>query len=136
MQRIVVRNDLPGYFLTVSQTEREPMLHMVRRDQVNEAEQAVWKANPRSRPRPPAPRPEKDAEPAPLPLLQPILRMLTEGGIARIRADFPGWDVYSLKADFDSWINQDPAREPKDYEAAFYGFVRQRHHRNQHQLRR
>jgi plasmid replication initiation protein len=135
MQRIVARNDLPGYFLTVSQTEREPMLHMVRRDQVNDAEQAAWKANPRPRPRPLAPRPEKDAEPAPLPLLRPILRMLTDGGIARIRTDFPGWDVYSLKADFDSWIDQDPAREPKDYEAAFYGFVRQHHHRNQHQLR-
>jgi hypothetical protein len=137
MQRIVTRNDLPGFFLTLSQTEREPMLHMVRRDQMSEAEQEAWKANPpRPRPRRPAPQPETDAEPLPLPLplLRPLLRMLTEGSIARIRADFPGWDVYSLKADFDSWISEDPAREPKDYEAAFYGFVRQHHHRNRHQL--
>jgi plasmid replication initiation protein len=135
MQRIVVRNDLPGYFLTVSQTEREPMLHMVRRDQVNEAEQAAWKANP-PRPRPrPVPIPEKRPEPSQLPLLRPLLRNLSDRGIERIRTDFPGWDVYALKAEFDTWIGQDPAREPKDYEAAFYGFVRQHHHRNQHQLR-
>ena len=70
-----------------------------------------------------------------LPLLRPLLRTLSDHGIERIRADFPGWDVYALKAEFDGWIGQEPAREPKDYEAAFYGFVKQHHHRNQHQLR-
>jgi hypothetical protein len=68
-------------------------------------------------------------------LLRPLLRNLSDRGIERIRADFPGWDVYALKAEFDTWIDQDPGRQPKDYEAAFYGFVRQHHHRNQHQLR-
>ena len=135
MQRIVARNDLPGFLLTLSQGEGEPVLHMVRRDQVSEAEQAAWQSNPRpSRPRP-APTPEKSPDPPQLPLLRPLLRTLSDHGIERIRADFPGWDVYALKAEFDGWIGQEPAREPKDYEAAFYGFVKQHHHRNQHQLR-
>ena len=135
MHRIVTRNDLPGFLLTLSQGEREPIVHMVRRDQVSEAEQGAWKSNPRpARPRP-VPKPEKGPAPLPLPLLRPILRTLTEQGIARVRADFPGWDVYALQAEFNTWIAEDPAREPRDYEAAFYGFVRQHHHRNQHQLR-
>lgn len=135
MHRIVARNDLPGFLLTLSQGDREPILHMVRRDQMSESDQVAWKSNPRpSRPSP-APKPEKNLDPSPLPLLRPILRTLTEQGIARVRADFSGWDVYALKADFDTWIDQDPTREPHDYEAAFYGFVRQHHHRNQHKLR-
>ena len=131
MQRIVARNDLPGYLLTLSQGEGEPFLHMVRRDEVSEAELTAQKANPRRKPRL-APKPSPLT---PLPLLRRILRMLKDDTLERIRSDFPGWDVYALKADFDSWIDADPTREPKDYEAAFYGFVRQHHYRNQHQLR-
>jgi plasmid replication initiation protein len=133
-QRIVARNDLPGFLLTLSQGEGEPLLHMVRRDQMSEADQAAWKSNPRpSRPRA-APTPEKSPDPPPLPLLRPLLRNLSDRSIERIRTDFPGWDVYFLKAEFDSWIGEDPVREPKDYEAAFYGFVKQHHQRNRHQL--
>jgi plasmid replication initiation protein len=134
MQRIVARNDLPGFLLTASQGEGEPILHMVRRNQLSEAEQVAWQSNPRpSRPRP-APAADRSPGPPPLPLLRPLLRILSDRGIERIRADFPGWDVYALKAEFDTWIDQDSARQPKDYEAAFYGFVRQHHQRNQHQL--
>ena len=134
MQRIVARNDLPGFLLTASQGEGEPILHMVRRNQLSEAEQVAWQSNPRpSRPRP-APAADRSPGPPPLPLLRPLLRTLSDRGIERIRADFPGWDVYALKAEFDTWIDQDSARQPKDYEAAFYGFVRQHHQRNQHQL--
>ena len=50
--------------------------------------------------------------------------------IQRIRYDFPGWDVYMLQADFDRWLADAPDRTPKDYEAAFYGFVRQHQARN------
>ena len=136
MQRIVARNDLPGFLLTLSQREREPILHMVRRDQVSEAEQVAWKSNLRlARPRPVSSRSMKDPDPSPLPLLRPILRILTEQGIARVRAHFPDWDIYALQAEFNTWIDEDPAREPRDYDAAFYGFVRQHHHRNRYQLR-
>jgi plasmid replication initiation protein len=134
LQRIVARNDLPGFLLTASQGEGEPILHMVRRNQLSEAEQVAWQSNPRpSRPRL-APAADRSPGPLPLPLLRPLLRTLSDRGIERIRADFPGWDVYALKAEFDTWIDQDSARQPKDYEAAFYGFVRQHHQRNQHQL--
>jgi hypothetical protein len=121
--------------LALTQPERsEPILHMVRRDQLSEAQQAAWKANPPTRPRPSA-KPEKAPDPPRLPLLRPILRFVSEDVYARIRADFPGWDVYSLKADFDRWIDQDPSREPKNYEAAFYGFVKQHDRRNPQQPR-
>jgi hypothetical protein len=56
--------------------------------------------------------PDKAASSAPLPLLRPIMRRLTEPSIARIRTDFPGWDVYALKAEFDTWLDADAAREP------------------------
>ena len=134
MQRIVARNDLPGFLLTASQGEGEPILHMVRRNQLSEAEQVAWQSNPRPSRRRPAPAADRSPGPPPLPLLRPLLRTLSDRGIERIRADFPGWDVYALKAEFDTWIDQDSARQPKDYEAAFYGFVRQHHQRNQHQL--
>ncbi len=32
--------------------------------------------------------------------------------------------------EFHEWLDADPTREPKNYEAAFYGFVRQHHQRN------
>jgi hypothetical protein len=135
IQRIAARDDLPGYLLALSQQEGEPLLHMVRRDQMTEAQQAAWKTNPPVKPRPAA-KPEKAPDPSPLPLLRPILRFLSEDTVARVRADFPGWDVYTLKAEFDSWLDEDPAREPKNYEAAFYGFVKQHNRRNLHQLAR
>jgi hypothetical protein len=43
---------------------------------------------------------------------------------------------YALKADFDEWIDAVPAREPQNYNAAFYGFVKQHHERNRSQAHR
>ena len=45
-----------------------------------------------------------------------------------IRRDFPGWDLYVLQTEFDAWIADN--RAPDDYQAAFYGFVRQHHARH------
>jgi plasmid replication initiation protein len=135
MQRIAARNDLPGFSLTLGQgSDGEPTMHMVRRDQVEEGEKASRKATPRPR-KPTIPKNDKPASPATLPLLRPLLRDLTDRNIARIRTDFPGWDVYALKAEFDAWIDANPAREPLNYTAAFYGFVKQHNERNRHQLR-
>ena len=73
-----------------------------------------------------APRPPKPKEPPPgEPMALFIHRDLDDTTIARVRKDFPGWDIYALKAEFDSWIDGDPKRIPKDYRKAFYGFVRQ-----------
>lgn len=65
-----------------------------------------------------------------LPLLNPLIRSLSERMIVQVRHEFPGWDVYALKADFDEWLDADASREPKDYEAAFYGFVKNHHQRS------
>jgi hypothetical protein len=136
MQRIVARNDLPGFLLALGEgSDGEPTIHMVRRDQVEESDRANWKPAPRSRPRKVLTNPDKATVPGALPLLRPIMRELTDRNIARIRADFPGWDVYALKAEFDTWLDASTAREPANYSAAFYGFVKQHHDRNRHQLR-
>jgi plasmid replication initiation protein len=137
MLRILVRNDLPGFWLATSQgSDGEPMIHMVRRDYVSESEIEQWKATPR---RPPAPSQKRDSEPhvpAPpsLPLLRPLTRQLSDRSLMRIRTDFPGWDIYVLKDEFDTWLNGNASREPTDYEAAFYGFVRKHHENDKYQL--
>ena len=92
-----------------------------------------------SRPRRHAPRPRpaqaNESPPAhDLPLLSPIIRTLSERTIAQIRSEFPGWDIYALQADFNEWLDEDPTRAPKNYEAAFYGWVRQHHARNRFQV--
>jgi hypothetical protein len=72
-------------------------------------------------------RAKKPKEAAPLPLFN---RDISDDMLARIRSDFPGWDVYQLKAEFNQWIYEQPDRMPKNFEAAFYGFVRQHAARN------
>ena len=109
-------------------------MHMLRRDCAAESE--TQSAVPAQR-QTPRPKPKADApvpQPQSLPLLKPLLRNLSDRCILRVRSDFPGWDIYALKSDFDSWLDQDATREPKDYEAAFYGFVKQHHARNRHQV--
>lgn len=59
---------------------------------------------------------------------------LSDNALAMIRRDFAGWDIYSLKAEFDSWIAQNPDKVPERYEAAFYGFVKRYHEKNKYQL--
>ena len=54
---------------------------------------------------------------------------------AAVRRDFPGWDVHALKAEFDTWVAGAADRAPRDYQKAFYGFVKQHHARNKHELR-
>jgi hypothetical protein len=50
--------------------------------------------------------------------------------LARVRKDFPRWDVYALKSEYDRWLDADAQRAPKSYDAAFYGFVRSHTARN------
>lgn len=129
--RIIGRNDLPGFALAVrSETDGEPLVHMVKREHAGEGQPQTWRAAPR-----PGPCERSQAQgdsdgDRPLPLLTRILRDLSERTIVQVRREFPGWDVYALKAEFDQWLDADPTREPKDYGAAFYGFARQHHERN------
>ena len=120
MQTLVKRNALPGYHLALEHGEGEPTLRMTRLDQ------PVIEAEPPKRKSPNRRKPAKP--PAPIPLLDHA--DLTDDTIRRIRTDFPGWDVYALKAEFDTWIADDPDRRPDNYQSAFYGFVRRFEARN------
>jgi plasmid replication initiation protein len=135
--RIVTRNDLPGFVVTVRPgSDGEPVIHMVRREYADNSD--VQAAAPLSRqsnlPQPKQEPSRQSSRSLSLPLLNPLTRALSDRCLHNVRRDFPGWDIYALKADFDSWLDQDAAREPQDYEAAFYGFVKQHHSRNRHQV--
>jgi plasmid replication initiation protein len=133
--RIIQRNDLPGISLSVrSEKEGEPLVHMVRREFAGQGEQQKWNPAPKHAPRfRPAPQAET-ATSHDLPLLTPIIRALSDRTITQIRSEFPGWDIYVLQAEFNEWLDADPDRKPKNYEAAFYGWVRQHHARNRVQV--
>jgi hypothetical protein len=125
--KIVRENDLPGFALALEAGASDPLLRMTRREMVvTEPQTAMRGASPTKK------RPARTAEPAQqLPLLR---AHLADDMLARIRREFPGWDVYALKAEFDSWLHDDPERAPDNYGSAFYGFVKQYHARNRHML--
>lgn len=121
---IVRRNDIPGFHLSLEAARGEPVLRMVRAEFANgEAAGKFHAPKPRELVRPSSGTPS-----AILPLFGQ--RALSETTITRIRHDFPDWDIYALQAQFDAWLNGATDRAPKNYEAAFYGFVKQHHARN------
>jgi plasmid replication initiation protein len=128
--KIVQSNDLPGFSLSLrTGSDSEPLVHMVKREYAGEGELRDSKPTPRPMPRPrPVSHNEHRADD--LPLLSPIIRTLSERAIAQVRKEFPGWDIYALQAAFNEWLDGDSARTPANYEAAFYGWVRQHHARN------
>lgn len=133
--RIVQRNDLPGFSLSVrSGSEGEPLVHMVKREYAGQGEQQEWKPTLKQTPRPRQAPHSDAARTHDLPLLTPIIRTLSERAIAQIRKEFPGWDIYALQGAFNEWLDADSARVPANYEAAFYGWVRQHHARNRSQV--
>ena len=132
--RIVKRNDLPAFSLSPrAGSEREPLVHMLRREYAGQGDQHEWKPTPRHAARSKQAK-ESSAPTSDLPLLSPILRALSDRTISQIRSEFPRWDIYALQATFNEWLDADPTRAPKNYEAAFYGWVRQHHTRNRAQV--
>jgi plasmid replication initiation protein len=128
MQAIIRHNDLPGFDLNLEfTTSKEPSLRMCRR-----AEDKPEQRSSRRKAGPPvmAHPPEPAAEPRrAMPLFSP---RLTDETLARVRRDFPMWDVYAIKAEFDAWLADNLARRPDDYQAAFYGFIRRHDAENRH----
>ena len=114
MTKIVNRNELPGYDLTLGEGRGDdPVLTMTRTDAPETPQE------PRQ-----TPNGSAGAQGAPQLPLSPRGH-LTDETIRLVRSKFPGWDVYALKAEFDDWIDAKPdKREPDDYQRAFYGFVR------------
>jgi plasmid replication initiation protein len=133
--RNLKRNDLPGFALSVrSESEGEPLVHMLRRDYAGQGEHLEWKPTPKAGPRA---KPSHQTEligTHDLPLLNSLTRSLSEQTITQIRRECPGWDVYALQSNFDQWLDKDPARSPKNYEAAFLGWVRRHHSLNRFQV--
>jgi Initiator Rep protein, WH2/Initiator Replication protein, WH1 len=65
-----------------------------------------------------------EARPAMLPLSGGSSSGLTAKQLTRFRRDFPGFDIPWLEREFREWVaEQDP---PKDYAAAFYGFMKRK----------
>jgi plasmid replication initiation protein len=109
---------IPGFDIQVEQGRaKEPSLRMIRQSQAETVSAPPAQAKPAKTVRRTAQRS--------LPLLPPAPNngFLTEQTIANVRKDFPGWDVYAIKADFDEWLDTRPDI-PDDYNAAFYGFAR------------
>ena len=110
-------NELPGIDLSLELTGKEPSLRMTR-----------WTAGPAARLAANSRSPAQSAPPRALPLFN----TLTDETLERVRRDFPGWDVYALKAEFDAWLAYDGRRQPEDYQTAFHGFMRRHDARNRH----
>jgi plasmid replication initiation protein len=124
MQAIANENELPNFDLSLEHGKREPLLRMIRRD----AAQAS--AEPQSVPREqPSGASAPAVSPPPALALFQQRRVLSAETVARIRRDFPGWDLGELQTEFDAWLAGNEGRSPANYEAAFYGFVRQHHAR-------
>lgn len=135
IQAIVRRNAVPEFVFRLEDDDRggEPILRMVRRDLVGDDIAALPPV--RRRKAKTSAKTHQEAPQGPSKGTLPLFQQLSEETIANVRRDFRGWDVYALKGDFDAWLSDNPERQPKDYNAAFYGFVKAYHARNKHQLR-
>ena len=56
--------------------------------------------------------------------------------IAYLREKCPGWDLYTLHAEFERWVAADPARTPANWQKAFIGWVKRHHEKHGTNLRR
>ncbi len=119
MLAIARRNDLPGFDLALELTGKEPSLRMSRR-----AADTPGKGTP---PQPKVALTHMPAARSGRPPSLSLFNTLADETLERVRRDFPGWDIYAVKAEFDAWLDEDSERQPDDYQTAFYGFMR-RHH--------
>jgi plasmid replication initiation protein len=114
--KIVRENAVPQYHFCIEGTDENPLIRMTRRSDLLEPDKPTTMT--RKKPRA---RPQKVKEH--LPQL-PFPNHLTEQTILLVRENFPGWDIYALKAQYDTWITEKTDRAPTDYNKAFFGFVR------------
>ena len=60
---------------------------------------------------------------------------MTEETVAHLRNECPGWDLYALHAEFETWVNASSDRTPASWQKAFIGWVRRHHEKHKHELR-
>lgn len=61
---------------------------------------------------------------------------MTEDTAEHLRTTCPGWDLHALHAEFERWVDADPARLPANWQKAFIGWVKRHHEKHRHELRR
>jgi plasmid replication initiation protein len=60
---------------------------------------------------------------------------MTEETVNLLRAECPGWDLYTLHAEFETWTKASADRTPANWQKAFIGWVRRHHDKHRHELR-
>lgn len=60
---------------------------------------------------------------------------MTEDTVNLLRAECPGWDLYTLHAEFEAWTKASADRTPANWQKAFIGWVRRHHDKRKHELR-
>lgn len=157
--KLAEKNDLPGYNLSVESTKgTEPAIRMRRVDGKDGAGQSLVSldANENVSPgkqqmRSEAPAPSSPPTPAPVAeaidarhLIRSAVAglstaatrgFMTDETIDYLRANYAGWDLHTLHAEFEQWVNGDRERTPVDWQKAFIGFVKRHHEKNRHILK-
>ncbi|MXO67087.1 replication initiator protein A [Altericroceibacterium endophyticum] len=60
---------------------------------------------------------------------------MTDETIEYLRRTCPGWDLYRLHAEFETWVNAEQDRVPTHWQKAFIGWVKRHDEDNRHLLR-
>lgn len=162
--KVAERNALPGYDLIVEQSGRdEPLLRMRRNDtkgdgltlppeELAPVDEPPEKVSSRklSETRP-GNSPQYGAGKGASPVLVDARSMIrtavvglsdaaTRGFMADdtinlLRTECPGWDLYALHAEFETWVGASAERTPANWQKAFIGWVRRHHEKHKHELR-
>ena len=150
--RLAERDALPGYGVSVEQGRGgEPNLRMRRIDGKGGAEKGLPEASASANVSP-GKLGDVQAPPAPTSaqaldarsLIRSTVTGLSQAGtrgymtdetIDTLRNSCPGWDLYALHAEFETWVSASPERTPADWQRAFIGWVRRHHEKHRHTLR-
>jgi len=160
--KLAAKNDLPGYDLSVEATKgSEPAIRMRRVDGKDGAGQGLSQPEGDEAVSPGKQKVAKTKQ-APSPAAAPVTQngpedavdarqfirstvaglshaatrgFMTDDTIDYLRAHYAGWDLHTLHAEFEQWVNADSERTPVDWQKAFIGFVKRHHEKNRHNLR-
>lgn len=140
MLRIIAKDPLPGYALVLEPGEgrKEPMVRMRRRPgdmpTTRPAGNAAT-AKPSQASTPPRPVAAAPARAAVrLPGDRRHAGHISDDTRLLLKGECPGWDLDALHDQFRAWLDEDAARTPVRYQAAFIGFVRRHHEKHRHTL--
>jgi plasmid replication initiation protein len=142
--KIADKNALPGYSLTIeSEGRKEPMLRMTRCDEDQKpSKSGSLPADKKLSPGKVFEETDKTVD------ARAVLRkaltglsdkatrgFMTDETIDLLRRECPGWDLYTLHADFEKWVGKDATRTPANWQKAFIGYVRRHNEKHKHTLR-